>query len=147
MNFDNLIYCTRCGSDAAYVQEVNTEIKIEMCLGCGFQSNSLMKQGSEFLKEQMEVLPEIYKALIDEEEDTGKIWMPSTTRVEGKGMIFAEGNSRDNWRWAAAKDVEVKDEEKEKYKGAKYRTDMSTVEYFREREYIDALSYIGILPE
>lgn len=147
MDFDNLIECSRCSSDAAYIQEINPQLKIEMCLGCGFQSNSLMRQGSEFLEEQMEILPELYKALLDEEEETGKIWMPSTTRVEGKGMIFAEGSSRDNWAWAAAKDIEVKEDEKEKYKGAKYRTDMTTIKHFKEKDYIDALSYIGILPE
>ena len=69
MNFDNLIECSRCGSDACYVQEVNAEIKLEFCYGCGFQSNSLMKPESQFLQEQMEVLPELYKALMDEEED------------------------------------------------------------------------------
>jgi hypothetical protein len=40
MNFDDLIECTRCGSDACYKQEVNQEITLEMCFGCGFQHNS-----------------------------------------------------------------------------------------------------------
>jgi hypothetical protein len=41
MAYDNLIECTRCGSDACYIQEVTKDIKIELCYGCGFQSNSL----------------------------------------------------------------------------------------------------------
>lgn len=147
MKFDNLIECTRCGGDACYIQEVNAEIKLEFCYGCGFQSNSLMKPGSEFLKEQMEVLPELYKALMDEEEDTGKIWMPTTINIEDKGLIFANGSGRDNWFWSAAKAVPVKEDEKEKYKGAKWRADMSTIKNFHERDFIEALSYIKILPE
>ena len=147
MNFDDLIKCTRCESDACYSQEVTKDITIELCYGCGFQSNSVMKVGSQFLEEQMEVLPELYKALIDEEEDTGKVWMPSTINVEDKGMIFADGTGRDNWRWGAAKAIPVTEEESEKYKGKKYRPDMSTIKHFLERDYMEALSYIGVLPE
>jgi len=147
MNFDNLTECSRCSSDACYIQEVNAEIKLEFCYGCGFQSNSIMKSGSQFLEEQMEVLPELYKALMDEEEDTGKIWMPSNVNVEDKGMIFANGTTRDNWCWSAVKAVPVSEEEKEKYKGAKWRTDMSTIKNFAERDFIEALSFIGVLPE
>ena len=147
MNFDELKECSRCGSDACYVQEVTKEITLEMCYGCGFISNSLMKQGNDFFKEQMEVLPELYKALLDEEEDTGKIWMPSTINVEDKGMVFADGTARDNWRWGAVKAVPVAKEESEKYKGKKYRPDMSTIKHYEERDYMEALSYIGVLPE
>ena len=147
MNFDELKECSRCGSDACYVQEITKEITIEMCYGCGFLSNSLMKQGNDFFKEQIEVLPELYKVLLDEEEDTGKVWMPSTINVEDKGMIFADGTGRDNWRWGAVKAIPVTKEESEKYKGKKYRADMSTIKHFEERDYIEALSYIGVLPE
>ena len=147
MNFDELKNCTRCESDACYSQEVTKDITIELCYGCGFQSNSVMKVGSQFLEEQMEVLPELYKALIDEEEDTGKVWMPSTVNVEDKGMIFADGTGRDNWRWGAAKAIPVTEEESEKYKGKKYRPDMSTIKHFEERDYMEALSYIEIIPE
>lgn len=147
MNFDELVECSRCGSDACYVQEVTQDIRIELCYGCGFQSNSLMKMDSKFFKEQMEVLPELYKALLDEEEDTGKIWMPSTINVEDKGMVFADGTARDNWRWGAVKAVPVTEEESEKYKGKKYRPDMSTIKHYEERDFIETLSYIGVLPE
>jgi len=147
MGFDALRECTRCGSDACYIQEVNKDITLEMCYGCGFISNSLLKQGSEFLTEQMELLPELYKALMDEEEDSGKVWMPSTINVEDKGMIFADGTSRKEWHWSAVKAIPVLEEEKDKYKGAKYRTDMSTIKHFEERDFMEALSYIGVLPE
>jgi|TARA_R110000744_G_scaffold332273_1_gene437674 hypothetical protein len=147
MNFDELKECTRCGSDACYKQEINKEISIEMCYGCGFQSNSLMKNGSDFFNEQLETLPEIYKVLMDEEEDTGKIWMPSTINVKEKGMVFATGQDRDSWRWGAVTSIKIPKKDREKYKGEKYRADMSTIKYFQERDFIEALSYIGILPK
>ena len=146
MKFDNLIQCTRCGGDACYIQEITPEIKIELCYGCGFQSNSLMKQGTEFFKEQIEVLPDLYKALMDEEEN-GKVWMPTTINVEDKGMVFADGSGREQWAWVGVKSIPVLEDEKEKYKGAKYRPDMSTIKHFVEKDFIEALSYIGILPQ
>lgn len=145
MAYDNLIECTRCGSDACYVSEVTKDIKIELCYGCGFQSNSVMTVDSQFLNEQLELLPDIYKALIGEEE-SGKVWMPSFHNVEGKGMVFADGSNPENWKWGAVKHVKVKKKEREKYKNAKYRADMSTIKHFEERDFMDALSYIKVIP-
>jgi len=147
MNFDELKICTRCDSNACYKQEVTKDINIELCYGCGFQSNSVMTKGSDFFNEQFEILPELYKVLMDEEEDTGKIWMPTTVNIKEQGMVFANRVSRDNWCWSAVKAIPVKEDEKEKYNGESFRVDMSTVENFRERDFMDALSYIGVLPK
>jgi len=147
MKYDELKTCTRCGSDACYTQEVTKDINIEMCYGCGFQSNSIIKKGNEFFNQQFENLPELYKELMDEEEDTGKIWMPTIINLKDKGMVFADGSSRSNWKWAAVKAIPVLEEELEKYKGEKHRADMSTIKHFEERGFIEALSYIGVLPE
>lgn len=150
---DNLIICKHCGSDACYVEEVNQELSTYFCYGCGFQTNSLMKDDSEFYKEQISILPELYKDLLEKDED-GIIWMPSTINLPQQGMIFANGPSKNDWGWAAVKAVPVKEEEKEKYpipsqKGKFYewRMDMTTLKMFTKRDYIEALSYIGILPE
>jgi hypothetical protein len=147
MQYDNLTECSRCGSDACYIQEITPEVKLEFCYGCGFQSHSLMKPGTEFFTEQLALLPDLYKSLIEEEEDTGKVWMPSFINVSEKGMVFADGTGRDNWRWAGVKSVPVSKEEKKKYKDAKYRADMTTIKHFEERDFMEALSYIEVLPE
>jgi len=146
MKHDSLKECTRCGSDACYTQEVTKDISIELCYGCGFQSNSIIKNGNDFFNEQFENLPEIYKELMDEEEN-GKIWMPTVINLKDQGMVFADGSSREDWKWAAIKVIEVQEEEKEKYKEQKYKPDMSTIKHYPEREFIEALSYIGVLPE
>ena len=150
---DNLINCARCGSDACYVDEVNQDIKTYFCYGCGFQTNSLMKEGESFFERQLEVLPELYKDLLNKDDD-GHIWMPTTVNVAEKGMIFANGPSKDDWGWAAVKAVKVTEEEKTKYpipgkEGQYYewRMDMTTLQMFPEREFMEALSYIEILPE
>jgi hypothetical protein len=150
---DNLIICSRCGSDACYVEEVNQDIKTYFCYGCGFQTNSLMKEGKTFYEEQINILPELYKDLVSKDEK-GIMWMPSTVNLPQQGMIFANGPSKNDWGWAAVKAVPVLEEEKEKYpipskKGEFYewRMDMTTLQMFPERDFIEALSYIGVLPE
>lgn len=150
---DNLIICDRCGSDACYVDEVNQDIKTYFCYGCGFQTNSLMVEDGEFLAQQKEVLPELYKDLFYEDEK-GKVWMPSAINLPEKGMIFANGPSSFEWQWSAVKSVPVKEEEKHKYPNPKkqgeyykFRMDMETMKHFGEKEFMEALSYIGVLPE
>ena len=152
MNFDELTICPRCGGDANYVDEVNENISTQFCFSCGFQTNSLMKEGEAFYEEQLSILPELYKDLLFTDEE-GKIWMPTTINVPTQGMVFANGSSKEQWNWAAVKAVPVKEEEKEKYpipgkQGEYYerRMDMTTLEGFPEREFMEALSYIGVLP-
>jgi hypothetical protein len=147
---DNLTTCERCGSDACYVQEVNQDIKLHFCYGCGFQANTAMKRDSEFLQQQMETLPELYKELMGEDEN-GTIWMPSVVNIPDKGMVFADGPNGQQWQWAAVKATLMSEEEKAKFKEKgkeyDYKMDMTTLTHFPEREFIEALTYIGVLPE
>ena len=132
MAHDNLTDCSRCGSNACYTQQVNKEITISLCYGCGFQSNTIMTVGSDMFNEQIETLPELYKILMDE-EDNGKLWMPSFHNVPGKGMVFANGTDRENWSWASVQYVDEK-------------TDMSTKKDFAEKDFMDALSHANLIP-
>jgi hypothetical protein len=147
---DNLVICERCGSDACFMQEINDKIKLYHCMGCGFQANTIMTRGSEFLKEQIEILPELYKELMVEDEN-GTIWMPSTVNIPSKGMVFANGTNKNNWQWAAVKAIPMSEDEKAKFKskGKEYewKMDMETLKLYPERDYIEALLYIGVLPE
>ena len=79
--------------------------------------------------------------------------MPSAVNLPQQGMVFANGNNASNWMWSAVKAIPVSEEEKTKYpipgkKGEFYefRMDMSTIAHFPERDYMEALSYIGVLP-
>jgi hypothetical protein len=150
---DNLIICDRCGSDACYKQSMTEDINLFFCYGCGFQSNSAMIEGSDFYNEQLEVLPELYKDLITVDNDN-KIWIPSAINIPDKGMVFVNGTTPENWKWSAVKAVAITEEEKEKYpilsKPGEYyewRMDMSTMKSFEEKDFMDALSYIELLPE
>jgi hypothetical protein len=156
---DKLVKCNRCDGDACYKHEVNG-IELYSCYGCGFQTSSVMKQGEKFFEEQIEILPELYKALLGE-DDEGMVWMPQTVNLPQQGMVFAsaakdhgvinETPSQNNYEWAAVKAVEIKEEEKEKYpipskEGEFYewRMDMTTEKRFSHENFMDALDYINI---
>jgi hypothetical protein len=150
---DKIITCPKSGGDLCYVIEVTPEIKNYSSLSCGFWTNSLMTEGSDFYNEQMEVLPELYKDLAWKDPETELVWLPQTINEPRQGMVFANGTSADNWKWAAVKAVPVTEEEKEKYpipkqpgKFYEFRMDMETLSYFEERDFMEALSYIGLLP-
>ena len=150
---DKIITCPKSGGDLCYVIDVTPEIKNYSSLSCGFWTNSLMTEGSDFHKEQMEVLPELYKDLAWKDPETGLIWLPQTINEPKQGMVFANGANADNWKWAAVKAVPVKEEEKHKYpipkqpgKFYEYRMDMETLQHFEERDFMEGLSYIGLLP-
>eukprot|EP01052_Picozoa_sp_SAG31_P015379 SAG31_NODE_986_length_10547_cov_5.126627_10_plen_145_part_00 len=143
---DNLIICTNCSSDACYVDEVNKDIKTYFCYGCGFQSNSLMKEGEEFYRQQIELLPELHKDLLSTDDD-GMVWMPSTVNVADKGMVFANGTSSLDWKWAAVKAVLLTEGDNKVKDDQTHKMDMATKTEFDRNNFMDALSFIGLLPE
>ena len=146
---DLIINCSRCGGEGATYKQEFANNSVEFCMQCGFQQNSLMTKDSQFLKEQLSILPEIYKTLISEDEE-GKIWIPSFTNSPGKGMVYANGISRDEWWWEAVLYTKISNQKSKaiKKKVGKVVTekpDMSTVKRFAERDFVDALDYINVL--
>jgi hypothetical protein len=149
---EEIIPCAKSGGDLCYKTQVNPEVSTYMSLSCGFWTNSLMKEGSDFYKEQIETLPELYKELAWTDPETELIWLPTTINEPNKGMIFAYGPNAQNWGWAAVKAVEMEEEEfQKKFKrtgvNMKYKMDMTNMQMFHERDFIEALSAIGLLPE
>ena len=123
---EKLIDCPRCGSNACS-EMTDGKVSIWICMGCGFTSNTTIIDSNI---EQMEAtLPELYKALKFKDTD-GKYWYPNSVMLEDKSMVFAEGTSVDDWKWSAVQSKEGK-------------ADMTTKQEFAEREFMDALEYIG----
>ena len=123
---EKLIDCPRCESNACSEMS-NDKITIWLCMGCGFTSNTTITKDNV---EQMEgTLPELYKALRFKDKDK-KYWYPNSVMLDDKSMVFAEGTSVNDWKWSA---VQSKDG----------KADMTTKKEFAEREFMDALEYIG----
>ena len=105
-----------------------------------------MTPDTDFYKEQFEVLPEIYKDLAQTDTNTGLVWLPNAVNVAELGMVFAEGKSAEEWAWSAVLAVELNEEEKKEHK-MDFKTDMSSIKRFGPLDYIEALDYIGALPQ
>jgi len=147
MNTDTIIDCPKSGGDLCYKTEINKDITNFLSLSCGFWTNTLMKKDSEFYIEQISTLPEIYKDISWEDPETELIWIPNTINLQDKGMVFAAGTNAEEWGWSAVKAIPLKGEDEAKVEGQTHKMDMSTIKSFKERDYLDALSYIGVLPE
>jgi hypothetical protein len=145
MQYDEIIDCPKSGGDLAYKIQITPEVTNYFSLSCGYWTNSLMIPGNEFYEEQMMLLPELHKDIAWTDPKTNLVWIPNTINNPELGMVFADGTNKDEWSWAAVKAKEVIGEEKEETK-VTHKMDMSTKKNFIERDYIEALSYIGILP-
>ena len=144
MKKDDLGICPRCGSDACYENSLGADYKVYMCYGCGFTTNTLMTEDSEFLEEQLEVLPELYKdlAYVD---GSGLNWVPSTISIPEKGMIFVNGKSFDEWNWSSVPAKALTEEELPNFpEGSTHKMDMKNAKHFNERDFIEAMDYIDM---
>jgi hypothetical protein len=147
MQYDEIIDCPKSGGNLCYKIEVSKDITNYFSLSCGFWTNSLMTPNSDFYKDQMALLPELYKDLAWLDDNTGLIWLPNHTNVQDLGMVFADGTGADEWAWAAVKAIPLGKDDKKLTETQTHKMDMKNIKHFKERDYIDALSYIGALPE
>ena len=123
---EQLINCPRCGGDACH-EVSNDKLTIWSCFGCGFTSNSTLTEDK--LEEVETVIPQLYKDLKFKDEN-GYYWYPNSVMLEDKSMVFADGKSIEEWKYAG---VQSKDG----------KADMTTIQYFEEKEFMEALDYIG----
>tara|TARA_B110000495_G_C22900912_1_gene525703 strand:+ start:71 stop:511 length:441 start_codon:yes stop_codon:yes gene_type:complete len=146
MQYDEIVDCPKSGGDLCYKIEISKDITNYFSLSCGYWTNSLMLPENDFYEEQMMVLPELHKDIAWTDPKTNLVWIPNTINNIELGMVFADGTNKDEWSWASVKAVKLEGEEGEET-GEAYKMDMSTKKNFHERDYMDALSYIGVLPE
>jgi hypothetical protein len=123
---ESFIVCPRCEGNACH-EVSNDKLTVWSCFGCGFTSNSTLTESK--LKEVEAVIPQLHKDLRFK-DNKNHYWYPSSVMLEDKSMVFADGRSIDDWKWAS---VLSKDD----------KADMTTVKYFDEKEFMEALDYIG----
>lgn len=152
--YDEIIDCPRSGGNLCYRVQVTPEISTYLSLSCGFYTNSLMKPGQEFYEETVKSLPELHKDLLWVDAKTGLVWAPNVINDENTGMIFASGVDNKDWGWLAVKSTQIPKEDQPNHpipgKPGEFMThkmDMKNGKLFHENNYIEALSFIGILPK
>jgi len=123
---EKLTICPKCGGNACH-EASNNKLTVWSCFGCGFTSNTTLTEDK--LTEVEVVIPQLYKDLKYKDEK-GYYWYPSTVILEDKSMVFAEGTSANDWKWAA---VQSKDS----------KADMTTKKEYEINDFMEALDYIG----
>lgn len=151
---DSLVTCNRCKGNACYETDHTfsngLNIKSYQCMGCGFTTNSTLVEGSNELANSEAQLPELYKDLkfVDQNNHA---WFPCVININEQGMVFANGNSKENWGWAAVKAMPVPENEKTKFpipglsgRFYQYKSDMSTLTMFSPKDFMDACDFINL---
>lgn len=138
MQYEEIVMCPKSGGDLVYKTQINPKLTSYLSLSCGFWTNSLMKEGEEFYEQQMDQLAELYKDLAWKDPKTELVWLPNIINIPEQGMVFAYGPNKDSWGWGATKAIQ---------EDGKWKMDLTNMKVFAERDYIEALSHIGILPE
>ena len=145
MNKDQLTTCRRCSGNACYEQQVTEEVTTWMCMGCGFSTSSELKGESSLVKSTIETAPELYKDIVTIDSQ-GYRWFPSTITLPGQGMVFVDGTSKNDWVWSGVKAIEITEEDrkvKEYPQGQTHKMDMANGQKFAQKDFMDALEYIG----
>lgn len=121
-----LIICPKCGGNACH-EASNEKLTVWSCFGCGFTSNTTTTDSN--IEAIEAVIPQLYKD-IKFQDKKGYYWYPSTVILEDKSMVFADGNTIDDWKWSAVLSKDSK-------------ADMSTKKEFEINEFMEALEHIG----
>lgn len=141
------------GSNACYEQVIEQdgkEVTTWMCFGSGFTSSTLMTEGSPALEAALSTAPELYKAIMHKDAQ-GRIWLPATITLPDMGMVFVDGSTKEDWKWAAVRSIPLTEEDRKaevegrpKYPAnVNTKPDMANIKHFDQRDFMDALDVIG----
>lgn len=143
---DKLTKCGHCGSEMCYAIQINEKSWAYNCTGCGFESSDLLIEGEYDVEKFEEILPELYKDIKYTDVD-GKVWYPMVLQLE-EGVVFIDGNSKDNWGWGAIKNRPLTEDEqqvfiKENKQVPPHKSDSNTLQHFGKNGFLQALNYLG----
>ena len=142
---DKLVECKRCKGNACYEQHIDENTTTWMCMGCGFTTSTMMDKEGDTTKNVLETSPELYKDLMYVDTDN-RAWFPSTITIPSKGMVFIDGSSIKDWKWAAVKAIDLTEEEKKSGKFPKdqeFKMNVKESKKFEQKDFMDALEVIG----
>lgn len=133
---DKLVTCPVCGGNACYEQYMEEEVITWLCWGCGFTSSTLLTKDSSIVKNTLETSPELYKDLMYTDEQ-GFLWFPATISVPEVGMIFVDGTSKKDWKWAAVKALQSE-------KNQAPKMDVQNIKHFERKDFMEAVDYLNL---
>lgn len=147
---DTLVECPLCESPYCYMI-VNEGVAAWSCLSCGYFTNSNFMKNTEYVKAYEQTLTRLYVD-IKKIDDTGLVWYPRVVDLtqDGKGIIFVNGTTAENWTWTFAPAILVPKIEKDKFKDKSgkhllYKTDMHNAKHFKKNEFALAVNELEVI--
>ena len=134
------------GSDACYEQtfeQNGQEVKTWLCFGSGFSTSTFMDKDSKLVEDTLESSPELYKDLMHIDKNN-RAWFPATITLPKKGMVFADGTSKDDWKWAAVKAIPSQEEDTKVSNEQTHKMDMKNIKHYKRNDFMDAVEHIGM---
>ena len=117
-----------------------------MCMESGFTTTDNMKIDSELVEKYETQLTELMRKSKFEDKERGLVWYPAFLQMQGIGMLYPTGTTRDDLKWEVCKVVPIIGEERKKYpvpgKEGEYftsRLDVENSEKFEGNEFDLAL--------
>ncbi len=141
------------GEKKCFVEEYKN-VTSYLCMDSGYTSNTNYKIDSELITEVEAAAPKIVNDLKFIDEERNIIWYPSVLQIPGEGMIFPDGTNKDDWGWSVAKEVDLTEEEQQKYpvpgKDGEYyksRLDMENIRIFEKNKFEMACETLGLIKD
>lgn len=144
---DRLVTCKRCGSTICLEQHLGEGTTVWFDPKCGFTTSTVLTEGSKATMTAIETYPELYKDLMFVDEDK-RVWLPANVTVPNVGMVFVDGTSKDDWKWASVKSTELTKEDKKSKrfpKGQTHKMDMSTIKHFSQDQFLEAMAESNVI--
>lgn len=144
---DGFVECPHCKSHMCYAQQLDDQ-ETWMCLSCGYTSTTAMKEGTATEKAVSEKHPTLYHELRYVDPD-GYVWYPAVITVAGKGMVYVNGSSTEDWQWALTpmRRLTSKEQKMRKYRGQEFVADLKCTKYFGKEGFVQAISELGVFGE
>lgn len=141
MEVEKLVNCKRCEGNAC-AESTDGTITIYFCWGCGYQTSTLMKEGSKLVFDYVATAPDLYKDIMFIDQDKN-VWLPSIVSVPEKGIVFMDGTDKSNAQWSAMKSIPLSIEESKALGGQSYKMDKNSTKSFGQ-DFMSAVEYIGM---
>jgi len=145
MNKDKLVEGP-FGSNACYEQTFDNNgesVTTWLCFGSGFTTSTLMTKNSPTVENAIKTSPELYKDLMFEDTN-GRVWLPATITLPEKGMVFIDGTSKENWKWAGVKAIPISEQDKKVDENQTHKMDMKNLKHFEQKDFMEAADFIGM---
>jgi hypothetical protein len=58
-------------------------------------------------------------------------------------MVFIDGTTKEDWKWAAVKAIPLQEGDKKISEDQTHKMDMQNIKHYGENDFMDALEHIG----